>query len=90
MNKRSRQLPSDEDDRPEADRLRGWQAICEGLAECGWPEVSRFAALRLAGRRVKPLPVDGYRGAPWSDRAALRAWVEAERRRNGRVRLEPP
>lgn len=46
--------------------------------------MTRFAALRLSLRRLRPLPVDGPGGRPFSRRSWLVAWVAEERRRHNR------
>lgn len=68
---------------PVEPRIVGWRAICAVLAECDWP-MTRFAALRLSLRRVRPLPVDGPGGRPFSRRTWLEGWVAEERRRHNR------
>lgn len=68
-------------------KLQGWQAIAAVLSEIFGVPISEDAAYRLAGRRVRPLPVDGYQRRPVSSRAAIEAWATGERKRTGRSDL---
>lgn len=64
-------------------KLEGWTPILAVLDELGW-SMTRFSALRLSTRRVRPLPIDGYERRPFSLRSALVKWVADERKRLNR------
>lgn len=75
-------------DAPEGEaKVRGYVAIAAVLSELFGDDISDDAAFRLASRRVRPLPVDGYAGRVWSCRSWLVRWVEEERQRRNRTNL---